>query len=413
MEREISVILITSPSISNPDTSLIDTTLEGLSHLSGLETVTVYILLDGYSIHPIAQTKKGRITAAMEQKYELYHQRLMEKYTPTSPSISSEMTSPAPSNRNYQIVKCDQHYGFALAVKYGLELCQTPYALILQHDRTFTTPFPYLNNLLLSFQLHPNIRYIGFPTIASMNHCRVLRCRYGLLPLVQHSSSRLLLPQHPTSSSDSPPSTSYEIQPTIFWYDSNHLCHVQRYLEIYTPFLSLPSDLREELQQVDRQIVSKLLLRRGDFIEDRFGQAQRNILASLKEKPELLLRAHQWFGSYLLYSLNMTGEGEQGEREVRDCEETGQEIGFEEKEKEEEELESEREQMRSSSKAQCLNPFLFSSARIMVSHLRGRHYDPHHVAWPESRSKQVEMGLGGDQSPCRHEETFDSEVEKT
>lgn len=378
MEREISVILITSPSISNPDTYLIDTTLASLSHLIGLEAVPVYILLDGYTLHSIPQTKRGRITVAMEENYQLYYQRLVDKYvSPLPPGASS--LSPGPSRR-YHVIQCDQHYGFALAVKYGLELCHTPYALILQHDRIFTTPFPHLNHLLHSFQLNNNIRYIGFPTIASMNHCRVLRCRYGLLPLVQQSS-RFFLPSMTTSTStDFHPSASYEIQPTIFWYDSNHLCHVQRYLEIYTPFLSLPSTLREELQQIDFHIVSKLLLRRGDFIEDRFGQAQRNLLASLKDQPELLLRTHQWFGSYLLYSHGTKGAIEGANSDVEELER----------------LEGERDS--SLLRSEDTNPFLFSPSCIMVSHLRGRHYDPNRVAWPEGRVKQVEMGV--ERSPC-------------
>jgi hypothetical protein len=144
------------------------------------------------------------------------------------------------------------------------------------------------------------------------------------------------------------------------------------------------------LQQVDCHIVSKLLLRKGDFIEDRFGQAQRNLLASLKDQPELLLRTHQWFGSYLLYSLS-------GEGEVRNIE--GEEVKEEVEREEKERLDRQGEGMGSLSKSQEPNPFLFSSSCIMVSHLRGRHYDPYRVAWPEARTKQVEIG-GERSSSC-------------
>jgi hypothetical protein len=34
------------------------------------------------------------------------------------------------------------------------------------------------------------------------------------------------------------------LQPTIFWYDSNHLAHVHRYLEIFSPYENLSTELR-------------------------------------------------------------------------------------------------------------------------------------------------------------------------
>jgi hypothetical protein len=126
-----------------------------------------------------------------------------------------------------------------------------------------------------------------------------------------------------------------EIQPTIFWYDSIHLCHVQRYREIYTPFRAMPSALMILLQEKDPNLIQRLVLRRGDFIEDRFGQVQRNLLVSLKQDPALLLRTHQWFGSYLLYSHRLITEEEPGEerlaaKERGECEGDGDSSGGDE-----------------------------------------------------------------------------------
>ena len=61
------------------------------------------------------------------------------------------------------------------------------------------------------------------------------------------------------------------LMPLAFWYDSNHIAHVGRYLEIFAPYTNLPLELREA---IGRENVHQLLLRKGDFIEDRFGQAQ-------------------------------------------------------------------------------------------------------------------------------------------
>lgn len=37
------------------------------------------------------------------------------------------------------------------------------------------------------------------------------------------------------------------LQPCIFWFDSQHLAHVQRYLEIYDPFVNMPDDMKYPL----------------------------------------------------------------------------------------------------------------------------------------------------------------------
>ena len=282
-----------------------------------------------------------------------------------------------------------------------------------------------------------------------MNHGLVLRSRYGLTSLLSDPLSRISITQsnnensHLTSLTPSSliinkkkkkkNTTNYELQPTIFWYDSNHICNVKKYLEIFTPFTSLPTDLRIELQKYDRHIVSKLLLKRGDFIEDRFGQAQRNLLASLKDNSELLLRTHHWFGSYLLYSpstqkmkkeeyrqvnlkyCNLNEKNcyqneskveseveyeieddnkdyEEYERENSDDEECHEENDVDENT---EHLEDEKvsdlgdlqenynnnnNNMNSVANQQnqsiITNPYAFNLATIMVVHLRGRHYDP-------------------------------------
>eukprot|EP01034_Spumella_vulgaris_P021589 gene21589-27627_t len=68
------------------------------------------------------------------------------------------------------------------------------------------------------------------------------------------------------------------LQPLIFWFDSNHLCHVQRYLEIYRPISNLPAELKEA---IGMKSLKKMILRKGDFIEDKFGQMQRILLSTL------------------------------------------------------------------------------------------------------------------------------------
>ena len=43
-----------------------------------------------------------------------------------------------------------------------------------------------------------------------------------------------------------------------------------------------------------------MFMRKGDFIEDKFGQIQRNALKDMKDDHELLFDLFDWFGSYLV-----------------------------------------------------------------------------------------------------------------
>ena len=87
------------------------------------------------------------------------------------------------------------------------------------------------------------------------------------------------------------------LRPCIFWFDSNHLVDVERALEIYKPFTLASPGMRARL---GGKGLNRFRLRRGDFIEDRFGVEQRNLLVGLRDEPCELLETFDWFGSYLL-----------------------------------------------------------------------------------------------------------------
>ena len=87
------------------------------------------------------------------------------------------------------------------------------------------------------------------------------------------------------------------LKPLIFWYDSTHVCNISRYLEIYRPFTFVPAEMKDI---IGVKALKSMVMKNGHFIEDRFGQAQRSILTSLKGKDELAVLCFRWFGSYLL-----------------------------------------------------------------------------------------------------------------
>lgn len=91
------------------------------------------------------------------------------------------------------------------------------------------------------------------------------------------------------------PSPSFFFTDLINRYDSNHIAHTERYLEIFSPFKNAPSLLREIVG--GNSGLKNMKLGRGDFIEDKFGQSQRNVLVRLsKEDPEKMRELFLWFG---------------------------------------------------------------------------------------------------------------------
>ena len=166
----------------------------------------------------------------------------------------------------------------------GLEQVTTTYALVAQHDRAFIDSFGDLSLVLEAMERHAWIRYAGFPSVMNRQHANLLHCQYGLkslaaahsrIPLRRvHSRQRLsaaagrgddggggggddcggVQAEREFSSgkergagadadadteetdrvSDAGGDTEgVELMPLIFWYDSNHVCHVSRYLKIF------------------------------------------------------------------------------------------------------------------------------------------------------------------------------------
>jgi hypothetical protein len=200
-------------------------------------------------------------------------------------------------NNGWNVIRMYDHFGFAKCVEYGLQRTATPYALKVQHDRVFIEDKVKDVPLMSIFDVlenNPSIRYVGFPTVKSSYEDETQQVKYRIAEIL--SDCKIDVPLENNSKAP------FELLPLMFWYDSNHLCHVQRYLEIFEPFKYAPQQLRKRLSNAS---LKKLLLKRGDFIEDKFGQAQRNLLVTLsKESADETRAIFNWFGSYLIWKRN-------------------------------------------------------------------------------------------------------------
>jgi hypothetical protein len=319
----LSLVVVSSPSPSHPSTFLVEQCL--LSAIAALclpTNLPLFVVLDGYKVHPKARTKMGRITSNMEANYDTYHQRLPDALN--NIGFASSHT---------RIERLGSHHGFALAVKAGLELCKTKHVLVLQHDRIFRKRFDGLQFLLSWLSEDPraiDIRYLGFPTQSNNSHDIEVASHF-LLPCLHDPDVRIEL-RDPTSLSP------LALQPALHWWDSQHLAVREKYLEIYSPVVN------EELVDLmgGKWRVNRGLLRSGDFIEDRWGQWMRLTFREAKQQgldDGAVKKIFRFFSSYLIFvdpeslgmkedawSVDLRAEGsqEQEREELEREEEEGQ-----------------------------------------------------------------------------------------
>lgn len=197
---------------------------------------------------------------------------------------------------------------------------------------------------------HEHIRYIGFPTGNSVSHDTLLHS--GLHLGYLNDTERIHL------------SSSMSLQPLLFWFDSQHLAHVARYLQIFTPRIAMDtynqrvSSSVPSTPVIDLELltIKKLLLRTGDFIEDRFGQEQRKLFVQWRDEkrsPEQIRSLFRFFGSYLCWQPKDT---------------TNESQGADEAEGDEEGIDTQGGSMEGVASGQ-------RGAQLLVSHLHGRTLD--------------------------------------
>ena len=300
---DVAIVVVTSPARVHPSTELIWSVLGSCSLLEGLERAPIAVVCDGYrpaaprtpkgaarlAADPCAFSKRGRVTAARAAAYERYKARLRAEIA-AEPALAARCA----------VLELREHAGFAHAAAAGLRWALArgkPLALVAQHDRAFVRRVAAADlALALDFLRRGRpggeprggepggARYVGFGSSSSRGHVDRLRSHYLLEPLVA-ARGRELRP-------------GLRLQPAIFWWDSNHLVDAARALEIFAPFRHAPAALRARVGGPGA--LRRFKLRRGDFIEDRFGVEQRAFLAALRDEPDELVRWFDWFGTYLL-----------------------------------------------------------------------------------------------------------------
>lgn len=249
----LTILITTSPVPNNPNPSLLLKIYERFKTMADLMGCRIIILADGYKQSSKNSYKSGMIDDIRVRNYidylDLLNMFIRDGVLP-----------------NTELVIRDKRYGFASNIRYGLDLVDTKYVLIYQHDWTFDRPVN-INELLNAMDRFPELRYIGFP---SRENYLLKLAAYPVFfkDLAKYDINKFGVP----------------LLPLNFWYDKPHIARV----DFYKSFVYG----QRHIDPLNGKSISV-----KNFIEDTLGQVERNDLAMHG------MTAHAKYGTYLLYDI--------------------------------------------------------------------------------------------------------------
>eukprot|EP00123_Amoebidium_parasiticum_P005069 comp16315_c0_seq1/m.14103 comp16315_c0_seq1/g.14103 ORF comp16315_c0_seq1/g.14103 comp16315_c0_seq1/m.14103 type:complete len:287 (-) comp16315_c0_seq1:294-1154(-) len=242
LRDRLTVLLTTSPVVTNPDTRMIEAVLHSFAHVNQLGTCRLIIVCDGYKTGEKAKHRSGIITQEGIEKYGQFIERLRQ-LSETKESCLYGATIHALEERN----------GFGFAVKQALELVTTPYVKVVQHDRNFVKGID-VQPLITAMEGSNALNYVGLRIGTTRDLLHKTVSKYAI------KTEALIV-------------NNLRFLPLLQWHDSTHICKT----EYYRNFVFGP----------DNRVA------RGGFIEDKFGQIQ---IADIRANG---MSAFEKYGTYV------------------------------------------------------------------------------------------------------------------
>ena len=256
-------IITTSPCFFNPDTTMISSVIKSLIPIGILKYKT-YITCDGYIVKDSHQLKCGVITQDMIDKYEKFIVNL--EYLILMDEDIKKYAN------NIKILKLNERYGFAYAVKYAIEIekINSKYIMIIQHDWIFIDSSIRIDDFIDKMEKSSDINYIGFVSESSEKYLNMIKHQFtNDRRRIFNDNSEIFHPKHKL------------LAKLNFWYDKNHIARLDYYLNyVYTL-----------INEKD----NKALVR--NYFEDTFGHYELNLF---KQKGA---EAHKFFNNYIYYPI--------------------------------------------------------------------------------------------------------------
>lgn len=201
---DLTVVVTTSPVHSNPSTKMLEALFDSFGLVDGLAGCPKLVVFDGYNVGNKPQYRAGRVTQDDANDYEQYCAAALELMGPEG--------ADGGQFANTTGLRLPKRVGFAHAVKAGLELVDTKFVMVVQHDLAFVQGFP-LRAVLAAMTAHRSrLNYVGLPGAKHLHLEHPIRSKYKLTvaPTSEFGSGLVLLP-------------------LIYWYDKTHIVHTDFY----------------------------------------------------------------------------------------------------------------------------------------------------------------------------------------
>lgn len=335
IEDLLTVIVTTSPVKSNPSTELIENVFKTFRFCGNdfAYKCRKVIICDGCRQRNESTTKKhanykqsmrnGIVTADQFQNYAIFKENLKRlcKDNHVTAAMINDCLSPF---CNTSIAELETRHGYGFALKHALrEHVNTPYVIVIQHDRTFMRPTP-LKETIETMWHNINIKYVGMSMRSNLLYRDIFIGQYGgkysnemfncvIRPPGLTLDARKYGPNSESiknmdcglkgklrenfkivaekyrgsqqyndhmdwlQSSPLPKDKcQLSLTPTFFWYDNVHICETQHY--------------RDFIFDPQQKMVVK-----GGFVEDKLSPIIKRTVERLGVKE-----GHSRFGCFLL-----------------------------------------------------------------------------------------------------------------
>mmetsp|Transcript_13003 Transcript_13003/g.36616 ORF Transcript_13003/g.36616 Transcript_13003/m.36616 type:complete len:700 (-) Transcript_13003:3171-5270(-) len=327
LEDLLTIIVTTSPVKSNPSTELLEKVFETFKQCGEdfAYKCRKIIVCDGCRQRDESTTKKhtndkqsmrnGIVTMDQNKNYSAFKHNLKQ--------LCLELhESPIPSPFNHTTVhELDVRQGYGFALRHALRECvDTPYVIVIQHDRTFMRPTPVAETVRAMWY-NLNIKYVGMSMRSNLMMRDLFVGQYGgsysdemlecicRLPELQLDASKYGPDSESTEKVDygekgeklrenllalaetyrgsqqhldnaewleasQVPSDKCQLSltPTLFWYDNVHICETSHYRDfIFDPYYRMVVKggfVEDKLSPVIKRTVERLGLKEG---HSRFG----------------------------------------------------------------------------------------------------------------------------------------------
>ena len=277
VSHDLTIVITTSPIPSMPSTALLEALLKSFEHVNDLHGCRAIIVCDGIGVVLSTDDDKPNWKCS---KVNPKHVAAYEEYTSNVESLASCLHRPC------EVVVLHNRHGCGLAVEAALDLVQTPFVMVVQHDQLFLRNFD-AGGVLAAMRAHPaTLRYVGIQSRTTLRYKERVAHRFGIaldeFRVDPHLSSPLL--------------------PLLMYYDKPHIVWTEH--------------LRE-------RVYGNGALKTGDFVEDVLGRAQ---MEDIKANG---IQAHGQYGTWVLCddedspaTYHLSGRKVVADMSPRRCEET-------------------------------------------------------------------------------------------